>query len=213
MTSQGRLITFEGGEGTGKTTQIGRLADFIRMAGREVVLTREPGGSEGAETIRRLLVSGDTARWLPMTEALLHYAARCEHLDKVILPAMARGAWVLCDRFADSTMAYQGWGHGLEHSAIERLHDLVVGKFSPDLTFILDLPPDVGLERARVRAGAEDRYERMDPAFHVRLREGFLEIARREPGRCVVIDAREDIDAVFAAIRNVVSGRFGLTPE
>ena len=207
--TRGKFITFEGGEGSGKSTQIQPLAGALTAAGIMVTVTREPGGAPGAEQIRTLLVNGDTGRWDPMSEALLHYAARREHLRHAILPALAEGRWVLCDRFADSTMAYQGYGHGLGRAVIAALHAAVVGDLAPDLTLILDLPVETGLARAASRGGA-DRYERMDRAFHQRLREGFLDIARREPARCAVIDAAAPADRVEAAIRTAVRDRLGV---
>lgn len=207
---RGRFITFEGGEGGGKSTQVARLAEYLRSRGLEVVTTREPGGSPGAEEIRRLLVEGHVARWQGFTEALLNYAARFEHLQATIFPALAAGKWVISDRFADSTMAYQGYGHGLDHEAIVRLHRLVVGDFEPDLTLVLDLAPEVGLTRAKARAGGEDRYERMDPTFHQRLREGFLKIAKDHPERCRLIDAAADADTVFAAVRRALDHHLGV---
>ncbi|MDA8230100.1 MAG: dTMP kinase [Magnetospirillum sp.] len=207
---RGRFITFEGGEGAGKSTQLARLAESLRAGGLDVVTTREPGGSKGAEDIRALLVQGDVERWDATTEALLHTAARRDHLVKTVWPALDRGAWVLCDRFADSTLAYQGYGHGLAIETIEALTRLAVGAFTPDLTLVLDLPVDQGLRRAGGRGGAEDRYERMDSAFHDRLRQGFLVIARAHPERCAVIDAAGDPDSVHAAIRASVAGRLGI---
>ncbi len=208
-----RLITLEGGEGAGKSTHIRRLGEAMRAAGESVVLTREPGGSEGAEQIRALLVGGAVNRWEPMSEALLHYAARRDHVERTIRPALAAGAWVLCDRFADSTMAYQGYGQGLPRDWIERLHRIVLGEFAPALTLILDLPVEEGLIRARARGGAdgEDRYERMGPGFHERLRAGFLDIAVREPARCVLIDAGRPVDEVASAIRQAVRERLGVS--
>lgn len=204
------FITFEGGEGAGKSTQIRLLAAWLRDRGLDVVETREPGGAEGAERIRDLLVTGAAGRWTPLAETLLHYAARTDHLERSIRPALAAGRWVLCDRFADSTMAYQGYGHGVDAEFIEALHHAVVGTNRPDLTLILDLPVEVGLRRAADRRGDENRYERMAVDFHQRLRNGFLAIARRESQRCMVIDAARDIDGVQTAIRNEVTSRFGL---
>lgn len=209
---RGTFITLEGGEGTGKSTQARLLADVLEGMDRKVAVTREPGGAEGAEEIRALLVTGAIGRWSPMTETLLHYAARRDHLDKTILPALNAGKWVICDRFADSTMAYQGYGHGLGREPVANLHRLVLGDFAPDLTLIFDLPVDVGLRRAGIRAHGgeaadEDRYERMARAFHCRLREGFLDIARLDPGRCVVIDANQSIDAVHQAVVATVTQR------
>ena len=213
--SKGRFITFEGGEGTGKTTQIKGLRSLLEARGLDVVQTREPGGSPGAEAIRDLLVNGDTERWCPATEALLHYAARNEHLEHVVRPALEKGAYVLCDRFSDSTMAYQGIVQGLGNEAITTLEALVVRQTSPDLTLVLDLDSALGLARARDRAGngsgGEDRYERMGSDFHQRLRMAFLQIAEDNPDRCVVIDASGSVSEVGAAIWTAVQDRLGLT--
>jgi dTMP kinase len=205
----GRFITLEGGEGAGKSTQIARLADWLRARGREVLATREPGGSPGAEMIRKLLVEGPAERWDGPTEALLHYAARRDHLRSTVWPALQRGAWVISDRFADSTRAYQGYGHGLDLAMLARLHDLSIGSFEPDLTLILDLPIDAGLARAAARRGTETRYESLPRAFHERVHAGFREIAKAEPGRCAVVDASKDIDTVSAAITRAVADRLG----
>jgi len=205
--AKGRFITFEGGEGAGKSTQLRRLAETLRRRGVDVVTTREPGGSPGAEQIRSLLVSGEPGRWDGMTEALLHFAARRDHLRAAVWPAIEQGKWVLCDRFADSTLAYQGYGHGLPHEAIRDLYRLAVGDFAPDLTLILDLPVEAGLARAAGRGGAEDRYEKMDLGFHQRLREGFLAIAAAEPGRCAVVPADRGEYQVAEAVLAVLDGR------
>ena len=211
----GQFITFEGGEGTGKTTQVHLLASLLRARGHDVVTTREPGGAAGADTIRSLLVSGATDKWDPLSESLLLFAARREHLVKTIWPALEQGAWVLCDRFADSTLAYQGYGHSVPIEFIENLYDVVVGEFVPDLTLILDIDVEIGLARANARntdtASREDRFERMDIAFHERLRTGFLDIARNDPGRCAVIDADNQPDIVGAEIWKTVETR--LQPE
>lgn len=208
--TRGKFITIEGGEGTGKSTQVRLLAKGLETAGIDVIVTREPGGSPGAEQIRSLLVTGGTGRWSPLTEALLHYAARCEHLEKTVLPALDAGRWVVSDRFADSTMAYQGYGHGLGRETVDALHRLVVGDFAPDLTVILDLPVEVGLARAADRADGEDRYERMGASFHGHLREGFLEIAAREPRRCAVIKATGTVSEVQNAVRETVHNKLGV---
>jgi dTMP kinase len=205
-----KFITFEGGEGAGKSTQIGLLAEALAAAGIPVRTTREPGGTPGAEQIRELLVTGAADRWDAMTEALLHFAARREHLRGVVRPSLEAGQWVLSDRFADSTMAYQGYGHGLGRPAIERLYALAVGDFAPDLTLILDVPVALGLERAVARRDGEDRYEGLGAEFHERLRQGFREIAEREPGRCALIDARGEVASVQAAVRACVAERLGV---
>lgn len=207
--TKGRFITLEGGEGGGKSTQVFRLAERLRRIGIAVVATREPGGAEGAEIIRKLLVSGDPGRWDAMTELLLHFAARRDHLRRTVWPALQRGEWVLCDRFADSTMAYQGYGQGLGRDAVETVQRLVMDDFRPDLTLILDLPVDEGLKRSEERGG-ENRYERMDLGFHERLRQGFLDIARHEPGRCLVIDGTQPVDAVAEAIAAAVRSRLSV---
>ncbi len=212
--TRSRFVTFEGGEGAGKTTQIKRLGERLAAAGIVAVATREPGGSPGAEAIRRLLVSGDTGRWEPLTEALLMVAARRDHWLQTIKPALDRGDWVLSDRFHDSSVAYQGRGRGVPLETLETLRRMILGDLRPDLTLILDLPVEDGLERAHARmkgfASGEDRFERMDSGFHERLRAGFLDIAREEPGRCVVVDARPDAGTVHAAIVAAVSERLGI---
>jgi dTMP kinase len=208
--ADGKFITLEGGEGAGKSTQIGLLAEALRAAGKQVLTTREPGGSPGAEEIRKLLVSGGTDRWQPRTEALLHTAARVDHVERVIRPALAKGTWVICDRFADSTLAYQGYGHGLGKEWVEELYRLTFGAFHPDLTLVLDLDLDVGLKRGTAEARGEDRYERMGREFHQRLRQGYQEIARANPDRCLLIDAVGDVDTVQRAIRGAVTLRLGL---
>jgi len=204
--TQGRFITFEGGEGAGKSTQLRRLA--ARLApGREVVATREPGGSPGAESIRDLLVNGAADRWSPVTETLLMYAARRDHVERVITPALARGAWVVCDRFADSTRAYQGAAGGTDPLLISSLETYVLAGVRPDLTLILDLPTEAGLARAGGRGDAESRFESKGLAFHERLRAAFLDIARAEPDRCAVIEAAQDEDTVAAAVWEAVGAR------
>lgn len=212
---RGRFITLEGGEGAGKSTQLRRLADSLRVSlharGVELVTTREPGGSPGAEEIRGLLVTGETGRWSATTEALLHTAARRDHLERTVWPSLEAGTWVLCDRFFDSTMAYQGYGLGLGRDLVETLQTAALGGFRPDLTLILDIDVETGLRRAVARHGGEDRYERMDIGFHQRLRDGFLDIARREPERCAVVDADADLDTVQARIWDTVATRLGLT--
>jgi len=202
----GAFISFEGGDGAGKTTQINLLAETLRAAGRDVVATREPGGSQGAETIRKLLVEGDADRWSPMTEALLMYASRRDHLEQTILPALAKGAVVISDRFADSTMAYQGYAGALGCETVEQLQTLVVGSSQPDLTVILDTPVDEGLKRAGARGG-EARFESKGAAYHEAVRQGFLDIAAANPKRCAIVDARGSIDEVAARVKAIVADR------
>ena len=212
--ASGRFISFEGGEGSGKSTQIVRLARALEKAGIDVLTTREPGGTAGAEEIRELLVRGTTDRWPPVAEALLLLAARVDHVEKTIQPALEAGTWVLCDRFTDSTLAYQGVGHGLGVDRVRALQASVLGDFAPDMTVILDVSVEAGLARAFGRAGAEDRYERMDVDFHRRIRQTFLDIAREEPARCVVIDAERGLEAVQNDVRAAVAARLGVAlPE
>ncbi len=203
-----RFITFEGGEGTGKSTQVRRLASWLaEERGLDVLTTREPGGAPGAETLRNLLVGGATDRWDARTEALLHVAARRDHVLTTIGPALDAGTWVVCDRFADSTRAYQGIVQGAGEDFTAALHALALDDLRPDLTLILDLPVDEGLRRASMRGGG-DRYERMGAAFHERLREAFLAIARGDPERCAAIDAGGSEGEVCRRIRAEVAGRW-----
>jgi dTMP kinase len=204
--ARGRFITFEGGEGAGKSTQVKRLAARLAERGLEVVATREPGGSPGAESIRDLVLNGEADRWSPVTETLLMYAARRDHIERVIRPALERGAWVICDRFADSTRAYQGAGGGTDPAFIAAMETHVLEDVRPDLTLIFDLPPEVGLQRATARGG-EMRFESKGLAFHEKLRAGFLAVARTEPGRCVVIDAAQSMDVVEQAVVAAVDQR------
>jgi dTMP kinase len=211
--ARGFFITLEGGEGAGKSTQAARLADRIAALGRQVVRTREPGGSPGGEAIRALLVTGAADRWSPISETLLMYAARRDHIERVIAPALERGAVVVCDRYADSTRAYQGAGGGAPPSLIEALEEAVLGVARPDLTLILDLPVEAGLARTTGRPSSETRFEARDLAFHQRIREAFGALAEAEPGRCLVIDATADAGAVAAAIWAVVGPRLGQRPR
>lgn len=205
--THGSFITFEGGEGTGKSTQVARLVEHLRARDLEVVQTREPGGSQGAEEIRNLALNGDAGRWSPMTETLLMYAARSDHLERTIRPALEAGRWVVCDRFADSSRAYQGAGGGTPAEFIETLDAAIVGATQPDLTLVFDLPVEVGLERAFGRGLFETRFESKGLEFHERLRRGFLDIAAAHPERCVVIDADGDPDTVEARVRAAVEAR------
>ncbi len=208
--TRGRFISFEGGEGAGKSTQVQRLAARLRAGGRDVVTTREPGGSPGAESIRDIVLRGEADRWSPTTETLLMYAARRDHIERVIRPALARGAWVICDRFADSTRAYQGAAGGVDPRFITALETFILEDTRPDLTLVFDLPADVGLERAHARAGAEMRFESKGMAFHERLRDGFRAIAASEPERCALIDATGSIEEVEAAVWAAVEARLAV---
>ena len=211
MTEPGRFITFEGGEGAGKSTQARRLAATLEKRGISCIVTREPGGSPGAEEIRALLVNGEPDRWGALTETLLLYAARADHVARTIKPALAHGRWVICDRFADSTYAYQGAGRGVDRETVRRIEAVAIADFKPDCTFILDLPVEEGLKRANARSSAESRFEQFDVTFHERLRQAFLDIAKRSPDRCRVIDASADADTVAQAIWKAVSARFALS--
>ena len=206
---QGRFITFEGGEGTGKSTQAALLADKLRSIGIGVALTREPGGSPGAEIIRHVLLSGAAKPLGADVEAILFAAARDEHLVNTIRPALARGQWVISDRFADSTRVYQGVLGSVDPRLIKGLERLTIGDTSPDLTFILDVPADMGLSRAGKRRGEAkaDRFESEDRKFHERLREAYRELAASEPERCVLIDALWGRDAVAGKIFEIVKKR------
>ena len=209
--TRGRFITFEGGEGTGKSTQVRRLTARLRERGLDVVATREPGGSPGAEAIRDLVLKGEADRWSPTTETLLMYGARRDHIERTILPALERGAWVVCDRFADSTRAYQGGAGGVDPAFISALETYLLADVRPDLTLVFDLPVEVGLARAEAFAAsaghAETRFESKGLAFHERLRAAFLTIAAAEPGRCAVIDAAGDIETVETRVWEAVNGR------
>lgn len=207
---RGRFLTFEGGEGAGKTTQMRLLARALEGAGMTLKTTREPGGSPGAEAIRRLLVEGESDRWDAVSETLLFLAARRDHVRRVLAPALAAGVWVLCDRFADSTLVYQGYGKGLPLRFLRALSRFTIDDLVPDLTLILDVPVRLGLERALARGAASDRFEALDRDFHERLRRGFRRIARQRPERCVLIDASAEIEIVHRAVLNAVSERLGV---
>ncbi len=204
---KGLFITFEGGEGTGKSTQIKLFAEYLAREGIPYSLTREPGGSDGAEEIRSLLLKGTVDKWDKMTEMLLFTAARRDHLVKKIWPEINRGITVVSDRFADSTKAYQGCGYGSDEKTmqtVENLYHMIAGDFKPDLTFILDIDPKIGVMRSQKRAGNnEQRFEDMDLSFHENLRAGFLQIAKSDPQRCVVVNADQTIENVH---RDIVKG-------
>jgi dTMP kinase len=210
MAKRGRFITFEGGEGTGKSTHARRLAQTLEARGISAIVTREPGGSPGAEEIRSLLVKGEPGRWDVLTETLMLYAARRDHVERTIKPALAKGQWVICDRFADSSYAYQGAGRGLDRETVRRIETIAIDDFKPDFTIVLDLPPETGLARTLGRGTAETRFESFDAGFHARMRKAFLDIARRAPERCFVIDADRDPDIVAEAVFAAVKRRFRL---
>ena len=199
--AEGLLFTFEGCEGTGKSRQIARLAARLKGQGLDVLSTREPGGSPQAEIIRREIVSGDTGRWSPIAETLLINAARDSHIRETIRPALKRGAIVLCDRFMDSTRAYQGAAGGVDAAIIDWLEKIIGGDTRPRLTLIFDLDPEQGLARAKP---TENRFEQKGRAFHERLRSAYHEIAKAEPARCRIIDAAQTPDNVSAAVWELV---------
>lgn len=207
----GRFITFEGGEGAGKSTQIKRLEGRLAAAGQKVLATREPGGSPEAERIRTFILDGEAKHLGPFAEAVLFTAARIDHIDKTIMPALENGIHVLCDRFADSTRAYQGAVGDVDRGLIESLQRVALRNLRPDVTFILDLPTETGLDRAGRRQTGKgesaDRFEKENIEFHRALRDAFLAIARSDPGRCVVIDANRGTDEVEDAIWKALQER------
>ncbi|MBV9570659.1 MAG: dTMP kinase [Alphaproteobacteria bacterium] len=205
-----RFITIEGGEGTGKSTQAGRLSQTLSERGIRNIVTREPGGSDGAELIRKLLVEGEPNRWDPLVETLLIFAARADHVARTIRPALAAGQWVICDRFTDSTFAYQGAGRGLDPRLIRTVEDVSIGGFWPEFTIILDVAVKDALDRIGSRDHAENRFEKFDPEFHERLRTYFRDLARTEAQRCVLIDSNVPIDQVAQRIWSAVAERFKL---
>ena len=202
---QGRFITLEGGEGAGKTTQAALLEQTLAAQGMAVVRTREPGGSPGSEILRGLLIGG-SVDWSPKADTLLHFAARAEHVAKTIGPALRSGHWVVCDRFYDSTMAYQGFGQGADRGFIAEQIRLL--GLTPDLTIILDVPDSIASSRLRQRGGDADRYERLDADFHARVRSGFREIGVTDLSRCVILDGSGDEKAVHTDIMAAVWTRF-----
>lgn len=207
----GKFITLEGGEGSGKSTQLRLLEKAFKQASIQSIFTREPGGTPGGELIRELLVKGDEAAWSAEAETLLFYAARIEHIEKLIRPALAAGKTVICDRFNDSTLVYQGYGKGLGEEFVQRLQALLIKDISPDVTFILDIDTQTGLERTGLRKDDETRFEKMHTDFHARVRKGFLDIAKKEPNRCVVIGAAQSEVKVHTAIIETLNKRFGLS--
>ena len=208
-----RLIALEGVDGGGKGVQSRRLAAAFEAADEPVVLTREPGGSPAAERIRGLLVEGDPDQWDSMTELMLVYAARRAHLRDTIWPALESGCWVVSDRFADSSRAFQGIAGGLGLELVDRVHEIVVGAFEPALVLVLDLDERIALERAERRGDTENRFERKGPSYHADVRAAFVEIARRDPDRYRVVDGGRDRDAISRDIVTLVNARFGLALE
>ena len=206
---RGKFISFEGGEGGGKSTQSARLAGFLRGVGLDVLETREPGGTEQGEQLRDLLVQGDPDRWSAFSELLLMTAARTEHVNRVIEPALAAGKWVICDRFLDSTLAYQGIAGGLGLDMVRPLQEGAIGAAMPDVTFLLDLREEAGLQRAEKRGGAA-RFEKKQSSFHSMVRDGFLALAAESPERIVVVDAEDTFDAVWGQIEGEMKSRFKL---
>ena len=206
---RGKFITFEGGEGGGKSTQAARMAGYLRGKGLEVLETREPGGTPESEALRDLLVQGDPDRWSALSELLLITAARVEHVNRLIEPALAEGNWVICDRFADSTLAYQGIAGELGLELVEQLQKLAVGETAPDVTFLLDVRAEAGLQRAEKRGGAA-RFEKKGAVFHQTLRDGFLALANENPQRIVLIDGEDTFDNVWGQIEAELGRRFKL---
>ncbi|MEH6477138.1 MAG: dTMP kinase [Sneathiella sp.] len=204
----GKFITLEGGDGSGKSTQAKQLAAFLEEQGKEVVLTREPGGAPGSDDIRQLILTGDPDRWDVIGETLLFYASRRNHLRLTIWPALAAGKWVISDRFADSTMAYQGYGNQMDLDDVQKIHDVTVGDFEPDLTYILDIDVKAGLNRTQGRNHDEDRFERMDLSVHERMREGFFQIAKENSHRCVIVNSDRDIEDIQTEMRNILKDRY-----
>ncbi len=212
----GRFITLEGGEGCGKSTQAKLLSSYLQSKGIETVLSKEPGGTPEGLVLRQLLVTGDKDKFDAVTECLLYYADRRNHLTKVVWPAMEQGKWVISDRYADSTEAYQYYGYDkrIDYNTLQNMYKIVAGDFKPDLTLILDMPPEVGMKRSFAKAAnmenKELRFENRQMEFHNNLRRGFLEIAKREPNRCVVVNADTDIETLHKQIVAVVAERFGI---
>ncbi|MBE6445269.1 MAG: dTMP kinase [Alphaproteobacteria bacterium] len=213
---KGKFITFEGGEGTGKSTQIKMLSEYLKQKDKDIVLTKEPGGTPLGQELRKMLITGDKDKMDAVTEALLFFADRHNHLVSKVWPAMEIGQWVLSDRFADSTFAYQYYGHQgrVSKKNLDALYEIAVGDFKPDLTIILDIDPKIGLARSLKKAAGEEikevRFESIDIDFHYRLREGFLKIANNDPHRCVVLDANKPIDELHKDIVALVSARFDI---
>lgn len=208
MAEAGRFITFEGGEGVGKSTQIKHLSEHLNKQGVSHIVTREPGGSPGAEAIRSLVVTGDPDRWNVVSETLLLYAAREDLLESVIRPALQKGDWVLCDRFADSSFAYQGAARGMPLEQLAQLNAMVVGQTQPDLTVVMHMDPAGAIARTKSRAGNEDRFERFPIEWHETLANAFLDIAAENPGRCFLVEASAPAERIADEIFAEVKARF-----
>ncbi len=208
MTKRGQFISLEGGEGSGKTTQAARLAAALNSVGIETLFTREPGGTFGAEAIRDLVLSGTKERWSGMTELLLMYAARLDHIEKLIKPAMQRGVWVISDRFADSSMAYQGYARGLGRERVQAVHDACMEGFSPDMTILFDIDPVLAIKRVETRGEALSRFDSESMDFHNRLRNAFLQIAQDNQERYFILDASASRDAIEARLLYAIVQRY-----
>ena len=206
--TRGKFITLEGGEGAGKTTQAERIKDVLAQSGVDAVITREPGGTFGAEAIRDLVLSGAKERWSGMTELLLMYAARLDHVDKLIKPALEGGTWVICDRFSDSSMAYQGAARGLGEDRVAAVHKTVMEGFAPDLTILFDIDPILALKRVQTRGEDLTRFDSESLDFHKTLRKAFLKIAKNEPERIKLVDAASSRDAITAQIKHLLMTQF-----
>ena len=205
------FITFEGGDGSGKSTQVNLLKDYLDNLNFETIKTREPGGTPSAEILRDLLTTGEVEKWTPMSEALLMWASRYEHLIQVIEPALNSGKNVICDRFYDSTYAYQGVAHNLGIDKMEKLKKIIIGDIEPDVTFVLDIDPKVGLKRSLDRSNQENRFESYNVDFHNKIRSAFLEIAKKNKNRCVVVDAslneQEINNLIITVIDNLITDK------
>ena len=204
------FITFEGGDGSGKSTQVNFLFDYLTSKKIDSIKTREPGGTPSAETLRELLTKGETNKWQPITEALLMWAARFEHIHEVINPSLEMGKTVICDRFYDSTYAYQGIAHNLGLEKMIELKSLIIGNIEPSVTFILDIDPEIGLERTKDRGNSENRFENFDLEFHKKIRKGFLDIANKYKERCVLVNAELSQNEISKIIVKEINKRMNI---
>ena len=206
--SKGHFISLEGGEGAGKTTQAERIKEALVEAGFDAIITREPGGTFGAEAIRDLVLSGSQDRWSGMTELLLMYAARVDHVEKLIKPALERGTWVLCDRFADSSLVYQGFARGIGAERVAAIHGASLDGFAPEITFLFDIDPILTKSRVRNRGEELSRFDAETLDFHKKIRDGFLQIAKEDPERFITLDAASSRDAITIQIVNALKAKF-----